>query len=156
MKYTQLTKEQLTELHIEFSQFLASQQIDVNEWEQIKTKKPEVAEKELNIFSEIVWEDVLTKTKFLDHISESYMNLFQCNSKEILRIMVKCSNTEFSFLKEEDFNLFIQNPLGDEFEYFKASKKYSKERNLELFEIIEMGAHISKGELFKNIATLIS
>lgn len=156
MKYRQLTKEQLTELHQEFSQFLASQQIDVKEWEQIKKDKPEVAEEELNIFSEIVWEDVLSKTKFLEHISENYMNLFQCNSKEILRIMVKSSKSGFSFLNEENFNQFLQNPLAVQFEYFKASKKYSKERNQELFELIEMGAHISKGELFKQLVTLIS
>ena len=39
MKYRQLTKEQFESLHAEFSQFLASQSIDVKEWTQIKKEK---------------------------------------------------------------------------------------------------------------------
>ena len=39
MKYIQLTKEQLLELHQEFSTFLASQQIDAKEWNTIKKDK---------------------------------------------------------------------------------------------------------------------
>ena len=115
-----------------------------------------MTDEELNIFSDIVWDDVLTKTNYLDHISENYINLFQCNSKEIIRIMVKNSNPSFNFLEEKSFNQFLNKPLADEFEYFKASKKYSKERNVELFELIEMGAQISKGELFTKIKSLIS
>ena len=39
MKYTQLTKEQLEELHEEFALFLAAQSIDVKEWDSIKKKQ---------------------------------------------------------------------------------------------------------------------
>ena len=83
MKYRQLSKEQFLELHSEFSKFLATQQIDVKEWEQIKKEKPEVAEEELNIFSDVVWEEVLSKTNYLEHISEHHINLFKCNLEKI-------------------------------------------------------------------------
>jgi len=155
MKYRQLTKEQLEALHNEFATFLASQQIDVNEWNQIKKDKPHIAEEELALFSDLVWDDVLSKTKFIDHISETHINIFQCTSKEMIRIYVKAEKEDFSFLNEKDFNFFLQNPLNDEFDYFKASKKYEKERNLEIFELIEMGAHITQGELFKKLMLLI-
>ncbi|SDW94914.1 hypothetical protein SAMN05444411_102532 [Lutibacter oricola] len=155
MKYRQLAKEQFLELHHEFAQFLATQQIDIKEWEEMKVRKPKMAEEELNIFSDVVWEDVLTKTKFLNHISENHINLFQCNSKEIIRLYVKLNNKEKSFLNEADFEWFQQNPLHNDFEYFKASKKYTNERNPELFKLIEMGAQISKGELFHTVKELI-
>lgn len=155
MKYAQLTKEQLEELHAEFATFLASQQIDVNEWNTIKTEKPTVAEEEIRIFSDLVWEKVLTKTKFIEHFSEKHLNLFQCNSKEIIRIYIKVINEDFNFLNEDDFKFFIENPLNNQFEYYKASKKYSEERNLELFKLIEMGGQISNGNLFKKLALLI-
>ena len=45
MKYRQLTKEQFESLHQEFAQFLATQSIDVIEWNQLKKEKPNVAEK---------------------------------------------------------------------------------------------------------------
>ena len=66
MKYKRLTKEQFESLHQEFAIFLASQSIDVKEWDEIKTQKPEVALEEMKVFSDIVWEDVLTKTTYLD------------------------------------------------------------------------------------------
>lgn len=155
MKYRQLTKEQFSELSNEFSKFLATQQIDVNEWTKIKTENPSMAEEELNIFSDVVWEDVLTKTKFLEHISDNDINLFKCNSKEIIRIYIKLNDQSRSFLKTDDFSWFLKNPLDDSIDYFKASKKYESDRNLELFKLIEMGSHISKGELFTTIFQLI-
>ncbi len=45
MKYRQLTKEQFEELHHDFTEFLASQQIDVKEWEAIKKEKPAMPKK---------------------------------------------------------------------------------------------------------------
>ncbi|UMB61060.1 DUF6495 family protein [Lutibacter sp. A80] len=155
MKYRQLTKEQLLELHEEFAKFLATQQIDVKEWETIKANKPEVADEELNIFSDLVWEDVLSKTKYLEHISKNDINLFKCSSKEIIRIYIKLNDTSKSFLDKNDFDWFLKNPVNDSVDYFKASKKYTEERNLELFKLIEMGSVISKGDLFKAISQLI-
>lgn len=155
MKYRQLTKEQFLTLHEEFSRFLATQQIDVKEWETIKKEKPEVADEELNIFSDLVWEGALKKTEFLEHISEHHINLFKCNSKEIIRIYIQLKDTSKSFLNENDFKWFQQNPLHDSIEYFKAVKAYSKHRNVELFELIEKGSQISKGALFTEISQLI-
>ncbi len=155
MKYRQLTKEQLSELHKEFAEFLATQQIDAKEWHKIKEEKPSMAEEELNIFSDVVWEDVLSKTEYLEHISANDINLFKCDSEEIIRIYIKLKDENKNFLNTNDFQWFLKNPLDDDFEYFKAEKKYKKDRNQELFELIEMGSQISKGELFEAINQLI-
>ncbi|SFS34743.1 DUF6495 family protein [Lutibacter maritimus] len=155
MKYRLLTKEQLQELHEEFSKFLATQQIDSEEWKTIKKEKPSMADEELAVFSDVVWEDVLTKTSFLEHISENHMNLFKCDATKIFRIYIKLNDSSKSFLNNDDFNWFINNPLDNSIEYFKASKKYDLERNLELFKLIELGSVISKGELYTSISQLI-
>ncbi|NOY48227.1 MAG: hypothetical protein GXO84_08570, partial [Chlorobi bacterium] len=47
MKYTLLSKEQLEALSEDFAKFLATQQIDVKEWNTIKSDKPKVAQEEL-------------------------------------------------------------------------------------------------------------
>ena len=65
MKYARLSKEQFEELHQEFINFLASQSITADEWEDIKINKPEVAEDELDVFSDLVWEGVLNQAEFL-------------------------------------------------------------------------------------------
>ena len=73
MKYARLTKEQFEEMNAEFSNFLATQAIDKAEWDQIKIEKPEVAEQELDVFSDLVWEGVLSKTEFLEHFSKNHI-----------------------------------------------------------------------------------
>ena len=73
MKYARLTKEQFEEMHTEFINFLATQAIDKAEWDQIKIEKPEVAEQELDVFSDLVWEGVLSRTEYLEHFSKNHI-----------------------------------------------------------------------------------
>ena len=155
MKYRQLTKEQFEALHTEFGQFLATQQIDVNEWNLIKAEKPKVAEEEMNIFSDMVWEDVLTKVQFLEHHSKNSINLFKCKDKTIERILIKINNSKMDLLEKEGYQWFLNNLKHNDIEYFKASKSYKDLRNIELFELIEKGSFISKGELYTTIIELI-
>ena len=156
MKYRQLSKEQFEALHKEFAQFLASQQIDVNEWVSIKKNKPEVADEELNLFSDLVWDDALTKTKYLEHFSKTDINLFKCEERVISRLVVQISKPDFDFFNEVDYNWFIDNTNHDSIQFLKGTKKYTKERNLELFDLVEKGSVISDGKLYDNLFKLIS
>lgn len=156
MKYKQLAKEQFEALHEEFSKFLATQQIDVKEWDLIKKEKPNVAEEELNLFSELVWENVLNKINYLEHFSKQNINLFKCEDKEILRVVVQVQKPEFDFFNEKDYKWFIDNTNDDSIQFFKGSKAYSNERNLELFDLIQKGSVISDGILYENIYKLIT
>jgi len=156
MKYKQLTKEQFEELHEEFAQFLATQQIDANEWKSIKKDKPTIAEEELNLFSDVVWEDVLNKTKHLEHFSKQSLNLFKCGVKEISRIVVQVGKPAFDFFNDEDYQWFINNTNDDSIQFFKGTKNYDKERNVELFDLIQKGSVICDGKLFESIFKLIS
>lgn len=151
MKYTLLTKEQLENLNEEFAKFLAVQQIDVKDWKSIKINQPNVVQKELELFSDLVWEDVLTKTKYMEHFSEHQLDLFNCGASGIHRIVIKVSKLNFDFLKKEDFNWFLENLNHNSFTYYQAQKKYQKERNLELFSLIQKGGILTKGKLYKNI-----
>ena len=155
MKYRQLTKEQFESLHEEFARFLASQKIDVTEWQQLKKEKPQLAEDEMNIFSDVVWDDVLTKTSYLEHFSEKSANLFKCGKKEIFRIVIKVDK-EINLLEQEGFEWLLKNPNDAAIEYFRGNKKYSEERNPEIFDLIEKGSTISKGELYEYFDKLTS
>ncbi len=155
MKYRQLTKEQFESLHEEFALFLASQSIDVKEWNQLKKEKPQVAEDEMNVFSDVVWDDVLTKTAYLEHFSKQSINLFKCDESEIHRIFVKI-NKDINLLEQEGFEWLLSNPTDDVVEYFNGTKEYTSERNSEVFDLIEKGSSISKGELYEYFNRLIS
>ena len=155
MKYRQLTKEQFENLHQEFARFLASQSIDVKEWNEIKKEKLHVAEEEMNVFSDIVWDDVLTKTNYIEHFSKTSVNLFKCEETEIHRIAIKI-DWDINLLKQEGFEWLMKNPMDNSVEIFKGTKPYNTERNPEIFDLIEKGSSISKGEIFEYFNQLIS
>ena len=155
MKYVKLTKEQFEELNEEFAVFLAAQSIDVKEWTQIKEDKPELAEKELEVFSDFVWERVLSRAGYVDHFSSDSLNLFKCDADSIHRILVKVNQPGIDLLDKEDFNWFLDNSGHPGIEYLKGSKAYSKERNEEVFDLVRQGGVISNGELFEGILQLI-
>ena len=156
MKYRQLTKEQFEALHEEFAQFLASQQVDVNEWNTIKKDKPEVAEQELNLFSDVVWDDVLNRTKYLEHFSEKSINLFKVEEKDISRIVVQINKTDFSFFNDKDYQWFIDNTKDGSITFYKGVKKYESDRNSEIFDLIQKGSVIADGKLYEGLFKLIS
>lgn len=156
MKYRRLTKEQFEELHLEFATFLAAQQIDVKEWNVIKKEKPEVAEEEMNVFSDVVWDKVLQKANYLEHFSENSINLFRCDVEEIHRIVVKINKKDINLLISDDYNWFVDNSNDESIEYFKGQKPYVKERNLEVFDLIEKGSVVSDGKLYEAVFKLIS
>ncbi|ADV47386.1 hypothetical protein Celal_0028 [Cellulophaga algicola DSM 14237] len=149
MKYTRLTKQQLEELHQEFINFLATQSITGEEWEKIKTDTPEVAEEELDVFSDLVWEGVLNKVDFVENISAQQMHLFHLTEKEMKLISVKVMNPEIDLTTEIGFNWFKKNWQSDFVEYLSASKAYKDDKNLDKFELIKKGAVITKGELYQ-------
>lgn len=155
MKYRQLTKEQFESLHNEFAHFLATQSIDVKEWNQIKKEKPKVATEEMNIFSDIVWNDVLNRTNYLEHFSKTSVNLFKCNAKEIQRIAIQIK-WDINLLNQEGFEWLMKNPLDNSVDIFTGTKLYNTDRNKEIFELIEKGSVISKGEMFEYFNKLIN
>ena len=156
MKYSKLSKEQFEELHEEFAVFLAAQSIDEKEWTSIKNDKPELADKELKVFSDFVWEKVLNKANYLEHFSNDALNLFKCGEKDIERIVVKVNKEGVNLLESSDFEWFLDNSKDPRIEYLKGKKNYNSERNLEIFDLIQKGSVVSDGKLFDAIFKMLS
>ena len=155
MKYTRLTKEQLEELHKEFINFLATQSITAAEWQEIKTKKPDVAEQEVDVFSDLVWEGVLSNTQYIEHISPQQMHLFHCKEQAMYVIAVKVTNAIY-ITSKDGYNWLRQNLMDDAVEFLQAEKEYSNDKNMDKFKLIQQGGVITKGELFEYFNSLIN
>ena len=128
---------------------MATQSITAEEWNSIKENKPEVAEEELDVFSDLIWEGVLSKVTYLENISESHMHLFELAEKEMKLISVKVMNPKIDLRTKEGFGWFKKNWQSDFVDYLTASKAYSKDKNEDKFTLIEQGAVITKGELYQ-------
>jgi hypothetical protein len=155
MKYARLTTEQFEELHQEFINFLASQSITAEEWSDIKRDQPEVAEQELDVFSDLVWHGVLEKVQYLEHISKDQIHLFHCKEDSISLIAVVLKNKDIDLSTSEGYHWLRQNLMSDEVEFFDATKHYQEERSADIFRLIKKGAVITKGDLFRYFDDLI-
>ena len=145
MKYRRLTKQQLDELQPEFVNFLATQSITGEEWKNLKEEKPTVAEDEIDVFSDLIWEGVLVKVNYLENISEQHMHLFYCIENEMRLISVKVMNPEIDLTTTIGFNWFKKNWQGDFVEYLTAAKSYTEDKNVDKFKLIEQGAGYYQG-----------
>ena len=156
MKYIRLSKEQFEELHQEFINFLATQSITAEEWEDIKEHKPKVAEEELDVFSDLVWEGVLTQAKYLENISAKHMYLFHLTEEQIELVGLKLSKEGIDLTSKEGFAWLRDNLMDETVELFHAKKAYSEDKQLDKFALIQQGAIITKGELFRYFDDLIN
>ncbi|EDP96084.1 DUF6495 family protein [Kordia algicida OT-1] len=156
MKYTRLSKEQLEELHQEFINFLATQSITADEWVTLKTEKPEVAEEEIDVFSDLVWEGVLSQTKYLENISPQHMYLFHLREDEMKLIAVKILNDAIDITTKEGFAWLRENYTTEEVEILTANKGYSNDRNADKFALIQQGSNITKGQLYQWFETMMA
>jgi hypothetical protein len=155
MKYSRLTKEQFEEMHTEFINFLSTQAIDKAEWDKIKLEQPEIAEQELDVFSDLVWEGVLTKTEYLEHFSKNHIFLFHCFDTYVKSIVLKSLVPETNFLTKEGLQWLSDNMFTETIEMKIGKKEFTEDRNQSLFELIQQGSFLSDGQLFKQVNSII-
>ena len=154
MKYSRLTKEQFEELHQEFINFLATQSITADEWTNLKTNKPELAEMELDVFSDLIWEGALNKAEYIEHFAPQHMYLFHLDEDNMHAIIVNLKN-DVDITTKEGYTWLRENLMDDNVEFLQADKDYTEDKNLDKFKMIEQGASITKGDLFKYFDELI-
>ena len=155
MKYSRLTKEQFEALQQEFINFLATQSVTADEWKNLKENKPELAEMELDVFSDLIWEGVLKSAKYLEHISPQHMHLFAINNDHMHVIAVTLKN-EVDMTTKEGFGWLRENLMDENVEFLQAKKTYSEDRNLDIFKLIQQGSVITKGDLYNYFNKLIN
>src|SRR5690554_52780 len=154
MKYTRLTKEQFEELHQEFANFLAAQNIDKAEWEQIKSEKTEVAEQELDVFSDLIWEGTLSKMEYLEHFSKNHIFLFHFTENTAQSIVIQSNNPTIDFLTKEGLIWLSENISSDQTDIRQGSKSFD-DKNAAAFSLIQQGALISDGNLYKQVKSVL-
>lgn len=149
MKYARLTKEQFEALHQEFINFLATQSITADEWTTLKEKQPEIAEQELDVFSDLIWEGVLSRANYLENISERQLFLFEIGKKTMQLIAIKITKEDIDITKPEGYKWLQKNLLDDSVELFTSKKEFSEDKHADIFALIRQGAVITKGELYR-------
>lgn len=146
MKFRRLTLEELNELEKEFIEFLIVNGIEAQDWTDLKENEPDKAEKIVEQFSDVVFTSIFRKNQFVDLIAKNEIRCFQFLENKVVLVGVKSNADTTDFRKNTPTELSKQ-----EFEVYNTDKTFSKSREEEMFELIENGATLSDGSLFKNL-----
>lgn len=152
MKYERLTKEQFEELHEEFATFLASQSIDAKKWIEIKGEQPSLAEEQLDLFSDIVWDRVLENVSYLENIAPNYLFLFEIGEETMHTIIIQILDAHIDVTTKDGFMWLKDNMLSDSVLIRRGSKQFGENKLQDIFALIRQGAQVSQGILYKAIA----
>jgi hypothetical protein len=155
MEYKRLSTEQFEALHEEFATFLATNSIDKKEWDLLKSNEIEKAEVLLDLFSDMVWNDVLNKNLFIEHLNPQHLFLFECIEDQMNLIFVKSEDKTIDFSTPEGLEWMEANLLSESITLFQSQKKYSNRKH-DIFDLIQKGARITEGAYFKSITSFLS
>ncbi len=136
-------------MHQEFINFLATQSITAEEWQKIKKEKPAVAEQEMDVFSDLIWEGVLNKVEYLEHFSPNQIFLFHISSATINLIAIKVENEAIDITTREGYQWLQTNLMDETVNIYTSTKALTDDRNKDVFALIKQGANITKGELYR-------
>lgn len=154
MKYRRLTKEQFETLSVEFAQFLASQSIDHNQWLAIKLNEPHQVEVQLDAFSDLVWEESLRKTCFINHFSPGGVFAFHAGQMSLTVLGVRTA-TDLDFNTPESWQWLSKHWQDDSVSFYREQRPFEKPRTQVLFDLIEQGGILSSGAIAQRLETLI-
>jgi len=144
MKYQRLSAAELENLKDDFIRFLASQGIDAPLWNSMKKERLEDAEKIIEIYSDLVYDQALSKCEFLEYLTPKEFTCLRFNERQTFVVGVRVSENSSIDLTTSQFNADLQKGLDSgEIQLFSASKKHEKLREQEMFDWITKGAYMA-------------
>lgn len=149
MKYKDLTTEELEALEPEFVKYLAANTITADDWLQIKKHEPTKTSQMISHFSELVFENILGNIEYLQFNSKEKIMIFHCKKDKLTSIIMEApKEANPDFTNKDYFKQVQQNPPAG-LKVYSVEKEYSKERNIELFEMTEKGCFPTDDVMFK-------
>jgi len=154
-KYRLLTLEELQSLEKEFVDYLVVNGITADEWVRIKESEKEKAEDIIALFSDVVFEGIMRKVKFLEFVSSQEVQTFQCLDSKMVLVGMRSKHPDHDFTNAAFISEAAVNPPQG-IEIYTLDKSYEGVREVELFKMTENGCYISDGKLFKALSLGLS
>lgn len=155
MKYKRLTSDELKELESEFVHFLAAAQITGADWDKMKKNEHSKAEELIEIFSDMVYEKVLSKIKFLEYREKKTLNIFNCEEERITLVGLRVHEHSNLYLTANDVFEQWSESSSNAVNVIRTERPYQKERGVEIFELLQSGCYITDERLFSILKEMI-
>jgi len=148
-KYRVLSQEELSTMETDFVKFLVLNGIVADDWTKLKKEDPEAAQGIISSFSDVVFEQILRKTAYVEHISEHDIFCVQCLVDKMVLVGAKSDGSV-------NFETTDPSSIGGEgVKVFTTEKTYNGDRQKEIFDMLQQGYQISEGELFKKLCLVL-
>ena len=149
-KYRLLSKPELEELQKEFVEYLILNGITAEDWENTKTNDLPKAEQIIGLFSDVVFESILRKINFLEYRDKTSLQVFQCLPEKLVVVSMESSDSAVDFTNAEFIKRASTNPPAS-LKVYTTDKAYKRDRESELFEMLQTGCVITDDKLFKTL-----
>jgi hypothetical protein len=83
MKFRLLNQSELKEFEDELKQFLIINGVDHDSWIEINAHNPNTAIELVEIFSDVIFQQVFEKIEFLEYRAQNMLYLFNCKKESI-------------------------------------------------------------------------
>src|SRR6056297_3003609 len=97
MKYRKLNLSELEDLRGDFVRFLSANSIAADDWVKIKKVDSDAAEKIIEVFSDLVWEKILTKIKYVRLMSQTTLRVMRFGEERAELIQLQVEHEDFNF-----------------------------------------------------------
>lgn len=155
MKYKRLSTEELSALEPEFINFLASNSIPAADWIVMKETNMERVDELIDLFSDMVFDNIVTKVKYIEHLSARDLMIFHCKKESLHMVGIQLSDECGIDLTDDDFfEVWQANEDIRGIQVYHKEKKYTGERNTDVFQLIESGCVITDEKLFNTLLAL--
>ena len=122
--YRRLSTEELESLEKEFVEFLVVNGITAPDWEKMKNDSQENSNQMIELFSEVVFEGIFRKAKFLKITTPKFIHAYQCLADKIVLAGME-SEDESVDLTKLDFNN-VSAIKSASISLLMTEKKYTK------------------------------
>ena len=157
MKYQRLSNAELGNLKDDFIRFLASQGIDADAWQKMKAEHLEGAEEIIAIYSDLVYDQALSKCNYLEHITAKEFKTIKFDDTQAHVIGLRVSAKADIDLTQPNFQQVVEKGLQTgEIDVFEASKTHEKIREQEMFTWIQQGAYMANDAWYAQMKKLIT
>lgn len=159
MKYRRLSKEELEELKQEFIKFLSINTVTADDWKKIQTEDKDRGEDLIDTFSDMVMEKALKNIKYLEHRSDTNLMLFKCEENEMILTGINLTkDIAVDFNDQKSIAILISTGSVKDgiLSHFSSTKKYTKPREEEVFELTNTGCMVITEEYYTNLTKVLA
>ena len=148
MKYKRLTPEELQVLEPDFINFLASMQITGPDWEKMKKEENDKANELIDVFSDVVYDKVLSKINDLEYRDAKTLNIFHFAADKIQLVGLRVKENSQLDLTSENVLAQWSESNNASVNIVRSEKSYDKEKQVKVFGLLQTGCLITDEKLF--------